>query len=235
MSQLYNIYCDESCHLENDHQHVMLLGCVWCCKDISLKYATDIRNIQNNHNAHGEIKWAKVSMSRVDFYKEIVEWYFSRDELFFRSVVVANKDILRHDIYNENSHDTFYYKMYFSLLSKVLSPDCFYNIYLDVKDTRSRFKLRALKEILCNNVHDFTNGMISHIQNIHSYESSLMQLCDLFMGALSYRHRGLKENAGKVAVVEAIERMAGRSLLASTSLREQKFNIFVFHPRQGDQ
>lgn len=30
MSATYNIYCDESCHLENDHQKVMVLGAVWC-------------------------------------------------------------------------------------------------------------------------------------------------------------------------------------------------------------
>jgi hypothetical protein len=30
MSDTFNIYCDESCHLENDHQKVMVLGAVWC-------------------------------------------------------------------------------------------------------------------------------------------------------------------------------------------------------------
>ena len=30
LSEHYNVYCDESCHLENDHQKVMTLGAVWC-------------------------------------------------------------------------------------------------------------------------------------------------------------------------------------------------------------
>jgi hypothetical protein len=30
MSQVLNVYCDESCHLENDHQTAMVLGAVWC-------------------------------------------------------------------------------------------------------------------------------------------------------------------------------------------------------------
>jgi hypothetical protein len=29
MNKTYNIYCDESCHLENDKQEVMVLGAVW--------------------------------------------------------------------------------------------------------------------------------------------------------------------------------------------------------------
>ena len=33
MSTLYNIYCDESCHLEQDGQPVMVLGAVWLSHD----------------------------------------------------------------------------------------------------------------------------------------------------------------------------------------------------------
>lgn len=29
MSDIVNVYCDESCHLGNDHQKVMVLGAVW--------------------------------------------------------------------------------------------------------------------------------------------------------------------------------------------------------------
>ncbi len=28
MSQVFNIYCDESCHLENDRQKAMVLGAI---------------------------------------------------------------------------------------------------------------------------------------------------------------------------------------------------------------
>jgi hypothetical protein len=28
MKKTFNIYCDESCHIENDHKNYMLLGCV---------------------------------------------------------------------------------------------------------------------------------------------------------------------------------------------------------------
>ena len=33
MSDTFNVYCDESCHLENDHQKAMVLGAVWCPLD----------------------------------------------------------------------------------------------------------------------------------------------------------------------------------------------------------
>ncbi|MCL0066152.1 DUF3800 domain-containing protein, partial [Dehalococcoidia bacterium] len=30
MTPTYNIYCDESYHLEHDHQEIMVLGALWC-------------------------------------------------------------------------------------------------------------------------------------------------------------------------------------------------------------
>lgn len=30
MGEMYSFYCDESCHLENDGNDVMLLGAIWC-------------------------------------------------------------------------------------------------------------------------------------------------------------------------------------------------------------
>lgn len=27
---LYNVYCDETCHLENDGINDMILGAIWC-------------------------------------------------------------------------------------------------------------------------------------------------------------------------------------------------------------
>ena len=30
MSELIHVYCDESCHLENDQMRAMVLGAVWC-------------------------------------------------------------------------------------------------------------------------------------------------------------------------------------------------------------
>jgi len=36
--EIFNVYCDESCHLENDHQKAMVLGAIWTpfqrCREI---------------------------------------------------------------------------------------------------------------------------------------------------------------------------------------------------------
>lgn len=187
-----------------------------------------VRALKGKHRATGELKWAKVSGSRSSFYIDLVEWFFDAKEAKFRAIVVERKDQLDHGAFNEGSHDSFYYKMYFSLLNKILSPDCNYHIYLDVKDTRSRLKLRRLREVLCNNVYDFTSQMVGHIQNIHSSEAELMQVADFFTGAVSYRNRGLSANRTKKEIVNRIEQHLRREINISSALSHQKFNIFVF-------
>jgi len=233
MPEIFNVYCDESCHLEHDGQPIMALGATWCPKEEAHRLATELRDIKSRHRARGELKWSKISMARLPFYLELVDWFLAEQPLHFRGLVVLDKQNLDHAAFNQGDHDLFYYKMQFSLLNKLLSPDSRYAIYLDVKDTRSRLKLKKLKEVLCNNVYDFTSDMIGHIQNIHSHESELMQVADFLTGALAYRHRGLSGNAAKMQVIEHLETRWGRSLLQATSLREQKLNIFLFRPRQA--
>jgi len=234
MNETYNIYCDESCHLENDHASVMLLGAVWCPRNEVARLSKEVRDMKARHKAAGELKWTKVSNARLNFYLELVDWFLAEASLHFRSLVVLHKERLDHALFNEGSHDDFYYKMYFSLLSKILSPDEQYNIYLDIKDTRSSSKLRKLGEVLCRDKYDFTSRMIGHLQNIRSHESYLLQVCDFLLGAVSHRHRyrKLTGNPAKVAVLRYLEERLGRELLRSTPLHEEKFNLFLFMPRE---
>ncbi len=228
--EIYNIYCDESCHLENDRQPIMALGAVWCNKNEAKRLAQEIAELKRRHNANGELKWVKVCNSREKFYLDLVNWFFAEKAIHFRALVVLEKNRLNHDLFNDNSHDNFYYKMYFSLLNKLLSPESKYDIYLDIKDTRSAEKNHKLKEVLCNDRYDFTGEMIGELKNIRSHDSHLLQIADFLLGALSYKHRGLNKNETKLKVIDQIERK-GYQLTSSTPLREDKFNIFLFTPR----
>ena len=226
----YNIYCDESCHLEHDKQPIMVLGGMWCPKAEVKNISKQIRSIKNKHNARGEIKWVKVSKSRQIFFLELVDYFFQTVSLNFRCLVVDDKSKLNHDYFNQGGHDSFYYKMYFYMLRNILNSSNNYNIYLDIKDTRSAQKLAKLKEILCNNFYDFTREMIGNIQNIHSHESEILQLADLFIGAISYYNRHLKSNIVKENIVQSIINHTGQDIRLSSPPWVEKFNLFVFTP-----
>ena len=234
MKQLFNIYCDESCHLEHDGEKAMVLGGVWCPADKKDEIFRLLREIKEEHglNKHFEIKWNKVSKGKLEFYMDVINYFFDNSDLHFRVLVVPNKSELKHEEFG-HSHDTFYYKMYFNLLKTLFEPDCGYNIYIDIKDTRGQKKVDKLHEVLCNNHYDFNRELIKKVQQVRSEEVELVALADLLIGAMSYLHRGKTTSEAKLKLIERIKERSKYNLMASTLYRENKFNIFVWRGGYG--
>ena len=119
--------------------------------------------------------------------------------------------------------------MYFSMLKGILEPDSRYRIYLDIKDTRSAPKVAKLHQVLTNTVYDFSQRIVERLQPVRSHEAEILQLADLLIGAVTYANRELASSPAKQALVQRIRDRSGYSLLRSTLVREQKFNILVWH------
>lgn len=227
MNQVFNVYCDESCHLENDHQPVMVLGAVWCPLDKVQEIALHLRELKQEHglNNNFEIKWSKVSPAKVNFYKDIVDYFFSDCNLHFRALIVGDKSQLKHEIYRQ-THDDWYYKMYFSLLKAIFEPKSHYRVYLDIKDTKSGKKVSKLHDTLSNNFLDFSRQIIERIQTVRSHEVELLQLTDLLIGTVSYANRSLSDSCAKQALVQCMRDRSGYCLTKTTLYRENKVNLF---------
>jgi hypothetical protein len=234
MSQIFNIYCDESCHLENDRQQVMVLGAVWCPLEKARMIAEHLRHLKAAHGLAPdfEIKWTKVSPAKVAFYQAVLDYFFAEESLHFRAWVIPDKTRLRHGAFGQD-HDTWYYKMMFGLLEPLLSPESRFRIYLDQKDTRSAGKVKKLHEVLCNNLYDFDRRIIDWVQVVESHAVEQLQLADLLIGAVSYANRGLTANSGKQALVRRMQERSKYSLTRTTLLRESKVNLFIWHPQGG--
>jgi Protein of unknown function (DUF3800) len=229
---LINIYCDESCHLENDHIKAMSLGAIWCDKTKIKHIAERIRALKTAHglSRQFEIKWTKVSPAKLVFYLALIDLFFDTPELHFRGVVVPDKTLLNHVQFGQD-HDDFYYKMFFTLLKVIFEPNQQYAIYLDIKDTQSQEMVKGLHDCLCNSQYDFNRETLNKIQQIRSHESELIQLADLMIGALSHLHRGVQTSVAKQALIEKIKVRSGYSLLQNTWYRESKFNLLIWRPQ----
>lgn len=225
----YNIYCDESCHLEKDDSKVMVLGAVWCPVLKKTEIFTRINEIKAKHKLSPtfEIKWNKVSKAKVDFYIDLIDYFFDDDDLHFRALVVPDKTILNHSYFNQ-THDHFYYKMYFDLLKVILDPHYSYNIYLDIKDTKSQEKVEELQNVLRNTHYDFSRQIVKKIQQVRSHEVALLQITDLLIGAITYTHRNLNSNPAKLAIIDKIKKRSGYNLMHSTLYKEDKVNLFIW-------
>ncbi len=220
-SKTFNLYCDESCHLENDQQKFMLLSYVSCAYH-QIKLHTDyIKVLKQKHHFAGEIKWSNVSNSQYEFYKDLIDYFFATD-LRFRAIVI-DKAKINNGTFNQD-FDTFYYKMYYYLLNHNIKSNFAYNVYPDIKDDLSAYKVEKLKEIL-----NTKYGVFRNIQNIRSHESLLLQVTDVLMGALSYNLNHPPKVTAKVKLIEKIKQHTGQSLQQTSY--DKEFNLFFIELR----
>ncbi|MDE6161158.1 MAG: DUF3800 domain-containing protein [Muribaculaceae bacterium] len=227
----YSVYCDESCHLEHDGISTMVVGGVWCEDEVRHQIFEDLRAIKIRHGfkPYWELKWNAVSEVKLSYYADVIRYFYSRPQLHFRALIVPDKTKLNHSQFNQ-THDTFYYKMYFDMLKNILQPQCQYNIYLDIKDTQGQKKIERLKEFLCGvNHYEFNaRSVVRNIQLVRSHEVELVQLADFLIGAVCYANRGLNTSSAKLKLINLIRRLSGYSLTMSTLTREEKTNIFIW-------
>ncbi|MBL1411533.1 DUF3800 domain-containing protein [Sphingobacterium faecale] len=225
MGKTFNFYCDESTHIENDGHPYMILSYVSTPYHYLKSHNQRIREMKIRHHYIGEMKWSKLSKSQYPFYSDLIDYFFS-SELQFRAIII-DKAQLNHTAHNQ-SHNDFYDKMYYQLLNKKIHPHYDYNIYLDIKDTHSYEKAKSLKSYLCRDYQSVRN-----LQIIRSYESELMQLTDVLMGALNYKIRGLNRVTAKNNIIAKIEKHTQHNLTRSTSRDEDKFNLFFIDLSHG--
>jgi hypothetical protein len=233
-SRLFNVYCDESCHLENDHIPVMAWGAITCPDGELRKVSTAIRLLKDVHglNPNFEAKWTKISPSKVAFFLALVDLFLANDNLRFRGLVVPDKALIDHARFDQ-SHDDWYYKMYFTMLRPIFCAPHQYRIYLDVKDTRGGPKTLKLHEVLANSLLDFERQTVQRVQQIRSHESELLQITDILIGAITYANRGLMTSPAKAAIIERLRLRLGQQVFSRTStFAATKFNILVWRAQE---
>lgn len=217
MNKTFNFYCDESTHLENDGMPYMMIAYVSTAYNQLKQYKTQLKAIKAEHKVKGEIKWSNVSGGQYPFYADLIDFFFSND-MNFRSIIVDKTQI--DDSKEGFTYNDFYFKMYYQLLHHKINQAYSYNIYCDIKDTRSHKKLAQLNEMLQ------WNSSIRNFQFIRSHESSIMQLTDLIMGAINYKLRGITKVTAKTKLIEKIESHCKVPITKSTAKTADKFNLF---------
>lgn len=222
VEKTFNIYCDESTHLENDGHPYMIYGYVSIASNQIKMCKEQIKAIKTKYNYTDEFKWTNIHHKTYEMYKELVEYFFSND-MKFRAVIVDKSQI--DNTRSEYTFNDFYFRMYFQLLHHEINLENTYNIYFDIKDTCSQSKLHKLKDILK------WNASIKNFQFIKSHESVFIQLADVLMGAINYNLRiEKKEIEGKVIakrkIVEHINNHTTISLKRTSPLSAKKFNLF---------
>ena len=197
----------------------------------------NIQKIKLKHKTPTELKWEKASASRMGMYMELIDYFFNSD-LQFRCALIKYKENLDHEKFNEGSHEIFYYKtIYYLITNFYFNPNGKneYHVFLDISNTRGRDKKKKILEVL-SKLYKGSNPF-TYFQHIRSHETPLLQLADFFIGAVSYKARLIKgeiQNLSpvKLKIIERIEQLSGYSLDESSEPWDTKFNIFDHQPKK---
>ncbi len=212
----------------------MILGAISCPNDLSRSISKRIKAIKKKHDLspNFEIKWKKVSPAKIDFYTDLLSYFFEEKELYFRALIVPDKTMLHHEDF-DHDHDTWYYKMYFGMLKVLLYPQDCYSIYLDIKDSNSGQKIAKLHDILCHNAYDFERQLIERVQTVRSHEIGQLQLTDLLIGCVLAANRSCEMSEAKKALMERMQQLSRYCLTKTTLIREKKVNLLRWQPAEA--
>lgn len=206
-----------------------VIGSLWFPASFRYTLKQDIAALRTQHDVWGEFKWKKVSPSKLSFYRDLVDYFFSQDALSFRAIVIdsAKLDIGR---FHDSDGELGFYKFYYQLLTHWISPGAAYSVFCDDKVNRDSSRLPTLKRVLESANRGST---ISTLQAVPSSQSVAIQLCDILIGATQWRANGSAgSSTAKKTIVQDVERKLGRQL-APTFSSEQKFNVFNIKLQSG--
>ncbi len=222
----FNIYCDESRHTSDPTQPFMVIGALRCPRESKHDLVGRIHRLQARHNAHGELGWKRVSPNRTAFYEELLHLFAIEPGLSFRCLV-ANRDKLDHDRFNDGDAELGFYKLYYQMLLHWLEPGQRYHIYLDWQQNRQQQRFHDLAAILRTKLRN--RAEIACLEPVTSSNLPLLGLADVLIGAVGYAWNGLGSSAIKLRMVDLVAEAGGLvSVGRGTPRTSQKVNIFAF-------
>lgn len=223
----FEVYCDESrpdlLSSKHPQSSYMVIGSLWLPSEQRARMKADIHALRDKHHVGGEFKWQKISPSKVDFYRDLVDWFVAQnDSLRFRCIAVEQEkvDLLR---FHNADQELGFYKFYYQMLHHWILDFNQYHIFCDFKSNRVRNRLHELQRCL-----DYSNlsSDIATVQAVRSRESVLLQTADVLTGmAAGKLNDNLTAGSAKWELVTHLERARGQ-VISPTLRSEQKFNVF---------
>lgn len=71
------------------------------------KIVNNLRELKNEYfiNSKYETKWIKVSKSKIDYYKKLIDYFYNNEYIIVRILDAKNKEKLNNDKYNKGNDE----------------------------------------------------------------------------------------------------------------------------------
>lgn len=226
-----HVYTDES-RLKGERY--MLIGGLWVPASAEPVLRADIERFRAATNLTAELKWKKVSRTKLPLYEDFANIFFRHCDAVFHCIVV-DVTLLDYATFSRGDDELGFYKFYYQLISRKLVHGSEYLVFTDERRNRKSSRLDVLK-ICVNRWWAKENGMpaaqpVRTVEPRNSKSEDLIQLVDVLLGAVGYVWNGHSASPPKLALVRHLERSLGSpSLGLPTPRSSRKFNIWHWRP-----
>lgn len=225
---IYNVYCDES-RVENPESKNMVIGSLFIPRKFKNKINSDIKLILDKYQFDHELKWTKANKKYINLYKSLIDYFIGNQNINFRCIIVDKKKL---DLkqYHNNDLEIAFFKFYYHMLKTKLLSNNKYYIFLDKKPTRDKNIARALHSFLDSYIllHKKECG-IKHFQAYSSDQNLLIQFADFMTGVIGFSCNEKRSGSAKQEIADYLSvKINRKTLCATSSLYEEKFNVFVW-------
>ncbi len=218
------VYCDESRHTLGEKGGYWSIGSLWLPREKKREFTKKIRTTLDKFCLRGEVKWSKVSRVSYEGYCALVDLFMEEEYLKFRTIVV-DYSTYSAEIYHGGDNELGFYKLYYELLIKWIEDNDECLFLLDYQTVKNAERYKELKMYLQTKIGG--RAIVSDLTVVNSQETPIVQMADLFTGAVAAAWCGVNEGTPKEQLIKYIESKIGRSLRApSLSPNICKFNIF---------
>jgi hypothetical protein len=205
-SEVSNIYVDETSQTKHE---CLVLGGLIIHANCLVRFNEIIANARHPELPFGEMKWEKVSRSKLAAYKRVVDAFFDGDALCHPlelHTVVVRMSKLKDKIYNAGSREIGFNKDIYQLCMKFrrLYPDRLFHLYPDQRPTKT--STEELRLILNRGARKTGDPREWPFRRLHFQDSKKiysLQLVDVLIGALAYRlnKHHMKDGASETKTV----------------------------------
>lgn len=222
----YTVYCDESRHSGGVGCQFAVIGGLWIQRDCRDSINKDLSALKKRVHLGAELKWSRVSLKKLDAYKEVSEYFWNNQYINYRAIIVDQSSV-DYNKFHDGDKELGFYKFYYEMIEKWLHSDNDYNILLDFKNNADLKRLPKLHRVL-RNFGQTRSISISNLTSIDSTQSNIAQLCDVLTGAVAADANGTAVGTPKAEMIRHIVQSRNVSPLSAPSRSPafSKFNIF---------
>lgn len=188
--EMFDVYGDESCTSGN---RFLCLGALAIQRATVPTILENLKRVRDRHNTFGEVKWSKVSRSKLDFYREYVDVFFAascQDDVHFRALYVDTSTFNHHG-FNSGNAEIGFNKLIYQLLLHKFGREYgrTHGIEVFLDDRATKHDPEDLRPMLNNHLakYGIRSSPFRRIRFRDSKNCDLIQLNDVLLGVVGFK------------------------------------------------